>query len=227
LHFYKKNDYFKKTKNMKNFKNVALGLALSAIGFTANAQKNFTEGVANYAVNANGQQQDAKIYFKGDSSAYQFQAGPADIKLISDDKAGFMVVLVDVPVASIKKAAVYTPADIEQAKDKEPSFTLTPTTETQTIGGYQCKKVLAKDSKSGTTVDVWVTNDISAPTNSLTKFFTGLNGFPVKFSTLVRGQKADVMLKSIAAEKVKPGTFAIPADFDKITVEELMSMGGR
>lgn len=211
---------------MNNLKKVALALVLTTAGFAAQAQKNIAEGVANYTVNAGGQQQDAKVYFKGDSSSYQFQAGPADVKLISDEKAGFMVVLVDVPVASIKKAAVYTPADIEQMKDKEPSFTVTPTTETQTIAGYQCKKYLAKDSKSGTTVDVWATNDVSAPNNNLTRYFTGLQGFPVKFSTLVRGQKADVMLKSIAAEKVKAGTFAIPADFDKITVEELMAMSG-
>ncbi len=211
---------------MNNLKKMALALVLTTAGFAAQAQKNITEGVANYTVNAGGQQQDAKVYFKGDSSSYQFQAGPADIKLISDEKAGFMVVLVDVPVASIKKAAVYTPADIEQMKDKEPSFTVTPTTETQTIDGYQCKKYLAKDSKSGTTVDVWATTDISAPNNNLTRYFTGLQGFPVKFSTLVRGQKADVMLKSIAAEKVKAGTFAIPADFEKITVEDLMAMSG-
>lgn len=211
---------------MNNFKKAALSLTLVAAGFAAQAQKIIAEGVANYTVNASGQVQEAKIYFKGDSSSYQFQAGPADIKLISDEKAGFMVVLVDVPVASIKKAAVYTPADIEQMKDKEPSFTVTPTAEKQVISGYNCTKSLAKDSKSGTTVEVWATDDIGAPNNSLTKYFVGLKGFPVKFSTLVRGQKADVLLKSIAAETVKPGTFAIPKDFDRISVEDLMAMSG-
>ncbi|MGI4751373.1 MAG: DUF4412 domain-containing protein [Janthinobacterium lividum] len=211
---------------MNNLKKVALAVAFITAGFAAHAQKSITEGVANYTVNASGQVQEAKVYFKGDSSTYQFQAGPADVKLISDEKAGFMVVLVDVPVASIKKAAVYTPADIEQMKDKEPSFTVTPTTETQTIAGYQCKKYTAKDSKTGTTVDVWATNDITAPNNNLSKYFVGLTGFPVKFSTLVRGQKADVLLKSIAAEKVKAGTFAIPKDFDRISVEDLMAMSG-
>ena len=212
---------------MNNFKKAALSLAFIAAGFAAQAQKSFTEGVANYTVNVSGQVQEAKVYFKGDSSSYQFQAGPADIKLISDDKAGFMVVLVDVPVASIKKAAVYTPADIEQMKDKEPSFTaITPTTETQTISGYQCTKYTAKDSKTGTTVDIWATTDITAPSNNLNKYFADVKGFPIKFSTLVRGQKADVLLKSIVAEKVKEGTFAIPKDFDRISVEELMAMGG-
>ncbi|RYY06496.1 MAG: hypothetical protein EOP43_06185, partial [Sphingobacteriaceae bacterium] len=81
---------------MNNFKKAALGLALSTIGFAANAQKNITEGLITYNVKAQGQQMEAKTYFKGDSSSYQFQQGPADIKILSNDKAGFMVVLVDV-----------------------------------------------------------------------------------------------------------------------------------
>lgn len=213
-------------KNMNNFKKAALGLALSTIGFAANAQKNITEGLITYNVSTNGQQMEAKNYFKGDSSSYQFQQGPADIKILSDDKVGFWAIVVDVPVASIKKAAIATPADLEQMKDREPSFTSTPTTETQTIAGYKCKKVQVKDSKTGSNYDVWVTNDVSVPSNNLTKYYNKLGGVPVKFSLSQRGQTMDVTIKSISAEKVKAGTFAIPADFDKITLTELMSMGG-
>lgn len=211
---------------MSNLKNVALALALTAIGFTANAQKNITEGVINYDVSANGQQGEAKNFFKGDSSSYQSQQGAASINILSNVKGNYMVILVDVPVASIKKAAVLTPADMEQMKDQEPNFTFTPTTETQTIAGYSCKKVQAKDSKSGSNFDIWITNDITVPTNNLTKYFGSLGGFPVKFTTLQRGQPVQVTLKSIVAEKVKPGTFTVPKDFDKITFQELMSMGG-
>ncbi|RYE28066.1 MAG: DUF4412 domain-containing protein, partial [Sphingobacteriaceae bacterium] len=186
----------------------------------------FTEGVIVYNVTANGQSNEAKDYFKGDSSAYQFQQGPANIKLLSNDKANYMAFLVDVPVASIKKAAVLTPADMEQMKGMEPTFTSTPTTETQTIAGYKCKKVTAKDAKSGKTYDVWVTSDVTAPTNNLTKYYANFGGMPVKFSISQMGQQVDVVLKSISAEKVKPGTFAVPTDFEKITFQELMSMGG-
>ncbi|RYE33183.1 MAG: DUF4412 domain-containing protein [Sphingobacteriaceae bacterium] len=211
---------------MNNFKKATLSLALVAAGFAAQAQKSFTEGVIVYSVTTNGQQNEAKNYFKGDSSAYVLQQGPADIKIISNDKADYRAILVDVPVASIKKAAVLTPADMEQMKTMEPTFTSTPTTETQTIAGYKCTKVTAKDAKSGKTYDVWVTNDITAPTNSLTKYYANFGGMPVKFSISQMGQQVDVVLKSITAEKVKPGTFAVPADFDKITMQDLMSMRG-
>jgi hypothetical protein len=212
---------------MNTIKKAALGLALTTFGFTANAQKTFTEGVVNYTINANGQQMDAKNFFKGDSSSYQMQQGPATISILSNIKTNSMVIMVDVPVASMKKAAVLTPADIEQMKDQEPTFTFTPTTETQTIAGYNCKKVQAKDSKSGSNFDVWITNDVTAPANNLTRYFTGLGGFPVKFTTIQRGQPVQVTLKSITEEKVKPGTFAIPAGYDKITMADLQSLGGR
>lgn len=211
---------------MNSIKKAAMALALTTIGYAAQAQKVFTEGVVNYDVSTNGQQSEAKNFFRGDSSSYQMQQGPASINILSNVKANYMVILVDVPVASIKKAAVLTPADIEQMKDQEPNFTFTPTTETQTISGYSCKKVQAKDSKSGSNFDVWITNDITVPTNNMTKYFSSLGGFPVKFTTIQRGTPVQITLKSIVQEKVKPGTFGIPADFDRITLDDLKAMSG-
>lgn len=211
---------------MNNFKKAAFGLALTTISFAANAQKNISEGLITYNVTAKGQQTEAKTYFKGDSSSYQIQQGPADIKILSNDKTGFMVVLVDVPIASMKKAAVASPAEIEQMKDMEPKFTATQTTETQTIAGYKCTKVQMKDSKSGSNFDVWITKDVTAPGNNLSKYFSSLGGLPVKFTTMQMGQPLEVTLKSITAEKVKPGTFAIPADFDRITMDDLKALSG-
>lgn len=212
--------------NMNNLKNSLLALAFTAIGFTASAQKTYTEGVIEYTNSVNGQSTEAKTFFKGDSSSYQTQMGPASINILSDLKTNYMVFLVDVPVASMKKAAVLTPADMEQMKDMEPNFTFTPTSETQMISGYNCKKVMAKDSKSGSTFDAWVTNDIIVPANNSTKYFANAGGFPIKFTMMQRGQPVQVTLKSIVQEKVKPGIFAIPKDYDRITFQDLMSMGG-
>ncbi|MGI4021022.1 MAG: DUF4412 domain-containing protein [Janthinobacterium lividum] len=211
---------------MNNFKKAAFGLALTTIGFAANAQKTISEGLITYNVSTNGQQQETKNYFKGDSSSYQLQQGPAAIKILTNDKADYLAFIIDVPVASMKKAAVATPADMEQMKDQEPKFTSTQTTETQTIAGFKCKKVQVKDSKSGSSFDVWVTNDVSAPTNSLTKYFANFGGFPVKFTTIQMGKPLEVTVKSISAEKVKAGTFSIPAGFDRITFEDLKALGG-
>ena len=208
------------------FLQVALGVALSATAFTASAQKKYTEGVATYSVSTQGQNIEAKTFFKGDSSAYSFTQGPATIKIIGTANASYLAVLVDVPIASIKKAGIATPAELEDAKSKEPKFTFTPTNETKQISGFNCKKVLVKDAKDNGNYTAWVTTDIAAPSNTLSRYFAGAGGFPVQFTTVQMGQPTEVTLKSIADQPVPKGTFSVPADFDKISLEELRSMSG-
>lgn len=207
-------------------KAVLMALILTGAGLGASAQKKISEGTITYTISANGQNQDAICSFKGDSAAVAVQNGPASIKTLMNDKTDYFAILVDVPVAQKKFAAVATPADLEKFKDMEPQITATATTETQTIAGYKCTKMNAKDAKSGKTFDVWVTKDIDVPVNSVNKYVSKLGGVPVKFSTVQMGQVAQVEMKSLKEEKVKAGAFGVPADFEKITFEQLMSMGG-
>jgi len=210
--------------NIKFFK-LALGIAFTAIAVNASAQKTYTEGTADFSLKTQAGEAESKVSFRGDSSVAVTQQGPALIKLIAN-KDNYFAVLVDVPMASIKKAAVLTPDELDQAMAAAPKFTFTPTTETKQINGFNCKKVIAKDAKSGTNYDTWVTTDISAPLNSVTKLFADAGGFPVQFTTLQQGHAVDVTLKSITAEKVPAGTFGIPAGFDRISLDDLKAMGG-
>ncbi|MFD2871502.1 hypothetical protein ACFS5N_03410 [Mucilaginibacter ximonensis] len=205
----------------------ALGLAFSALAFTANAQKTYTSGVANYTIKSPAGDVDSKIYFTADSSASVTQQGPANIKVLTNSKSTFVAILVDVPVASMKKAAVLTPDEIEQGLAAAPKFVFTPSTETKVINGYNCKKVDVKDSKSGSSYTAWVTKDITLPTNLLTKYFADAGGVPVQFTTVQMGQAVDVTLKSVTDEKAPAGTFAIPGDFEKISLDDLKAMGGK
>lgn len=209
------------------FLKIALGLAFTAVAFTASAQKNYTQGVVTYGLSIGGNNVESKVYFTADSSAAVQQTGPATIKVLSNSKATYMAIIVDVPVASIKKAAVLTPDEIDQAMAAAPKFTFTPGTETKQISGFNCKKVTVKDTKSGSTYTAWVTTDITAPLNSLTKYFGDAGGVPVQFTTVQQGQAVDVTLKSISDQKAPAGTFGIPAGFDKISLDELKSLGGR
>ncbi|RVU01050.1 DUF4412 domain-containing protein [Mucilaginibacter limnophilus] len=204
----------------------AFCLAFSAFALTASAQKTYTEGVITYSVNSPQGEIEAKTYFRGDSSLYSAQQGPADIKIITTKAGNYLAVLVDVPVANMRKAAIATPAEIEEGKAEQPKFTFTPTTETKEISGFKCKKVTVKDPKSGSNFDAWVTNDITVPPGMLTKLFEGAGGVPVQFTTVQMGAAINVTLKTIAADKVPAGTFGIPAGFDRMTLTELKSMGG-
>lgn len=203
-----------------------LGIALSATAMSASAQKSYTDGIVTYKTSMRGQDVEIKNYFSVDSSASTFAAGPATIKLLSDAKHDFFAVLVDVPVASIKKAAIATPAEIEQQMATIPTFTFTPGTETKQIAGFNCKKVVATDTKSNKTYDLWITNDITVPTTAIPFYYAQAGGFPVQYTAFQQGQSTEITVSTVTEGKAPAGTFGITKDYDKITLEELNSMGG-
>jgi hypothetical protein len=204
----------------------ALGIALTATAISASAQKVYKEGIMVVTTSMQGQTVELKNYFRADSAAATFSAGPANIKVLTDAKHSYMAILVDVAVASIKKAAIYSPAEIEEEMSKMPVLTFTPGTETKVISGFNCKKVVAKDSKSGKTFDVWITNDVSAPSTAVQSYYANVGGFPVQYTTFREGQSTEVTVKSLTDQKVPAGTFAIPSDFDKITLDDLKALSG-
>jgi len=208
------------------FLSVALGVVLSATAITASAQKSYTEGVVSYTATAAGQTVDSQLYFKGDSSSTSGKRGPASIKTIMANGGDYLAILVDVPIANIKKAAIGTPAELESFKDSEPQFTFTPGTETKVINGFNCKKVAVKDAKSGQSYEAWVTNDVTIPVTLITKYFAAAGGFPVQFTTLQMGQPLSITVKSVTGDKVPAGAFTIPAGYDKITITDLSALGG-
>jgi hypothetical protein len=212
--------------NILSIKGAALGIALTATVCAASAQKKFTEGAFTYTVSAGGTSMDNTVIFKGDSSASTTQRGPATIKTIGTRTGDYLAVLVDVPVASIKKAGIATPGELEEGKDKEPSFTFTPTADTKKIGDLNCKKYIAKDTKSGSSYDLWTTTDITAPANILTRQVSGVTGVPVEFTAILMGNAASMVLKSTSDAKVPAGSFTVGKDYDKITLTELAAMAG-
>ena len=208
------------------FLSVALGIALSATVMSASAQKAYTEGVVTYKTSMRGQDVEVKDYFRADSNAIAFSAGPATIKLLSDANHKSFAVLVDVPVASIKKAAIYTPDEVDQAMSAMPTFTFAPSTETKQISGFNCKKVVATDSKDKKTYDVWVTNDISVPATAITPYYKDAGGFPVQYTAFQQGQSTLITVSSVSDQKASAGTFGIAPDSDKISKDDLAAVSG-
>jgi len=208
------------------FLGAAFGIALSAVTLSASAQKTYTQGVVTYKTNMRGQDVEIKEYFTADSTASTFSAGPATIKLLTDANHKSFAVLVDVPVASIKKAAIYTPDEVEQAMSTFPTFTFAPGAETKTISGFNCKKVVATDTKDKKTYDIWVTNDITVPASAVPIYYKAIGGFPVQYTAFQQGQSTEITVSSVTDQKAPAGTFGIPADFDKISKDDLAAMSG-
>jgi hypothetical protein len=210
--------------NMKLLSAVA-GIALSATVMSANAQKAYTSGMYSYSTQVQGQQADVKTYFTPDSSASLITAGPANVKVLMNAKHDYLAVVLDIEVANMKKAGIATPSELEEGMAALPTFTYTPTTETKTISGFNCKKVVAKNTKSGKTYDVWITNDISVPPTAMPYYYSSIGGFPIQYTSFQQGQEIDITISSVSDAKAPAGTFSIPKDFERGTMADLRPGG--
>jgi hypothetical protein len=206
--------------NIKLF-NVALGIALTATTLSASAQKNYTQGVVSFTTEMRGQPAEVKEYFTADSTAALITMGPANVKILSNAKHDFFAVVLDVPVASIKKAGIATPSEIEDGMSQMPNFTFTPGTETKQISGFNCKKVVAKEAKSGKTYDIWITNDFTVPETALPVYYAKIGGFPVQYTSFQQGQETSITITSIADTKAPAGTFSIGKDYTRGSMADL------
>ena len=211
------------------FLSVAAGIALSATVLSANAQKSYTEGLVTLKTSAGGQDIELKEYFRSDSVATIFSAGPANIKLLADANYKFFAVVADVPGTTIKKAAIYTQAEIDQVLSIFPTFTFAPSTETKQISGFNCKKVVATDTKTQKTYDIWITNDISLPADVIDKYYASIGGVPIKYTSFQTGPDgalsiAEYTISGVSDQKAPAGTFGIAPDFDKISKDQLDAM---
>ena len=206
--------------------NIALGIVLAASTFSASAQKNYTSGVISYSTEMRGQPADVKEYFTADSSASVITVVPAVVKILMNAKHDYLAVaLDDVPVASIKKAGIATPAEMEEGAAQYPSFTYAPTTETKQISGFNCKKVVATDSKSKKTYDVWITNDFTVPPTAIPFYYNAIGGFPVQYTAFQQGQEASITISGISDAAAPAGTFGISKDYERGTLADLNAGG--
>jgi hypothetical protein len=213
------------------FLSAALGIALSATQMSASAQKSYTEGVLTLKTSGNGQDVEVKQYFRTDSTAATFAAGPVNIKLLADANYKFYAVLASVPGANIKKAAIYTPAEIEQIVSTFPAFTFAPSSETKQIAGFNCKKVVATDTKTQKTYDIWITNDIALPAAVIDKYYASVGGVPIQYPSFQQGPDGALVINEytitgVSDQKAPAGTFGIAPDYDKITKDQLYAMSG-
>jgi len=203
----------------------AFGMALTTFAIHANAQKTINEGVAEYSTQIQGQPADVKEYFKSDSTAIIITFGAGNVKILTTAKHDYMAVVLDIPVAQLKKAGIATPAEIEEAMNTMPQFTFTPTAETKTISGFNCKKVVAT-SKDGKKYDVWITNDVVVPPTAVPYYYQSIGGVPIQFTGFQKGgdgstQEVDITIKSITDAKAPAGTYAIASDFEKVGLSDL------
>jgi hypothetical protein len=208
------------------FLTAVLGVALSAVTISANAQKTIDQGYSSFTTEIQGQPADVKDYFKSDSSAMVITFGAGTVKILMTAKRDYLAVVLDIPVAQLKKAGIATPAELEDGAASLPTFTFTPAADTKVISGFNCKKVVAKDTKTGKSYDVWVTNDVVVPETGVPIYYKGIGGVPIKFTGFQKGgdgsmQEQDITITGITAGPAPAGTYAIASDIEKVGMADL------
>jgi hypothetical protein len=107
----------------------------------------------------------------------------------------------------------------DDSKTQATNFTITNTGEKQTIVGYNCTKYEATEEGKNTKIIIWTTQDftISKPTNlaSLTGniFLEGVEGFPLKVTTIQNETTMLVEVADLRKEPVDPSSFEIPTGY--------------
>jgi hypothetical protein len=213
---------------------------LCATCIAANAQKKLTEGTITYGLQYNlpaDKQamaamlpQEYKVNFKGDLSKFMMDMGMFSTLIIYNNLSKETLTLTEVPIQS-KKIAVRMNKEqtlkMAEMQGGNKDFEVTATTEKKVIAGYNCTKYVCKDKDSGALINVWATNDVETPANTLTAMFKGINGTPLQFSTSSHGMKMEVTVKSIIEEKVGDINMDIPKEYEIMSFDDLMKqMGG-
>ncbi len=219
---------------------IALTVLLCATGLAANAQKKITQGTITYALVYNlpaDKQamvamlpQEYKMSFKDDLSQFKMDMGMFSTLITYNNKNKETLSLTEVPIQSKKIAVKMNKEQTEKMAEMQggnKDFEITTTTEKKLIGNYNCTKYVCKDKVSGTVSEVWATQDIAIPANTLTTMFKGITGVPIQFNTDARGLKAKITVKSIVEENVGEINMNIPKEYEIMSFDDLVKqMGG-
>jgi GLPGLI family protein len=218
-------------------KNILLISALALSTVCGYAQKKIFEGKITYQVEwqptpemqqlASMFPSELTVYFKGDSSATLSKSNFSNSSTIVNAKTEYQRLLLDIPMNGKKYSIIFTPDDLGMMKEYGPDFSLTPASETKTIGEYSAKKYTITEKKSGKSSDAWFTSELSIIPNSLTQFFDKSAGFPLEFASFQSGVGLKASVKEVKEGPVPAATFIGSKDYEEITFAQLMSMIGR
>lgn len=219
-------------------KKLVFCLALLLTASVTFAQKKIAEGTVSYEIEWQLPEQlqpysamfpkEVKVFFKGDSASWKNENQMSTTTTITNARAEFTRLLLDIPMMGKKYVVTFTPADVENMKDKMPEYSITPGTESKTVAGLKVVKHSITEKKSNTTSEAWFTKDVEVAQNSFTQFFDTKYGFPVEFNSFINGVGIKAKVKEVKAEPIPAGVFSTGADYEVMSVEQLMQMqGGR
>lgn len=166
---------------------------------------------------------EAVVYFKGDSSVTIQQTGDESTTIIMHGPTNYMQVL----LASAKKhyAINYSKQDQDDERANMPVFTAKKGSTTKAIAGYEAQQYTLTDKMTADSHEAWFSSAVQLPKNALGLVFDAALGTPFSFSTNQNGMITHTAIKSVDLKTDVPaGVFSAPANYEKLTPQQLKDM---
>ncbi len=158
-------------------------------------------------------------YFSGDKMAIQQDMMFGSQSVVVDNATNTGFVLMDMMG---QKTAIKV--DTTKGEEETAAPTVTKTSETNKIAGYNCTKYLVKNEGMDD-MEAWVTTELKAKMGAKSPFGT-VDGFPLEYVTFQDGVKTRFTVTSVSEKTIESTKFEIPEDYTIMTEEEMNSMGG-
>ncbi|MES2278441.1 MAG: hypothetical protein V4592_20590 [Bacteroidota bacterium] len=162
------------------------------------------------------------IYFKGDSVVSIHGTDAESTTMITHKPTDYLLCLLK---SGFKRYQVlYTKEDQAHELPDMSKYEFIKGPATKKIANYNAQQYIVKDKFSGDTTSAWFTHDIAVPPSFLTTMFKPELGVPLLFSISQNGMVTKTTLKEIRFEPVPAGVFSAPADYKKLTPQQLNEM---
>jgi len=183
-----------------------------------NAQKIISEGTLVYSISIQTGSNEPKmadmldgatttIHIKGSHSRSELVSGLGSEVAIYDSKKGSGVILKD--YSGQKLMITLTKDDWNKKNSKYEGITFETTNETLTIGGYKCKKAIAR-LRDGSSFVVYYTPDLEVADKDYDSQFKNLPGLALQYEWQSGKMKFKYTLSKINFETVPTSKFDIP-----------------
>ena len=174
---------------------------------------------------------ESVAYFKKNKSRMEMNMmmGMRNVT-ISDGNAKSSVTLMDIMG---QKYVIENKEVTPDQKRIEQDSKVTVTKEKKKIAGYLCTKAVVEmpitaDSKEVTKMEMWFTKDLSFNHDFVSGPMNKIDGSVLEFDIKQSGMNMKLTAKEIVKQAVSDEQFIVPAEYKKMTPEELKkALGGR
>ena len=222
----------------KLFSTLAI-VALSVVSLNAQIK----EGTITYAMTLEGLppeqaamigDMENKVTFKNANSLQEMSSMMFTNQTLSNDKGVVMLIEQMGNKIAVKQTKEEMEKDEAKQKDKPTDPKMEYTSETKTIAGYECKKVIVtivgKDKKEEK-IDIWYSDKFEnynkEGKGQGMSFMKGLKGMPFEFAGGQGGMKFKMVAKEVSIEPVADSKFELSTEgYKMITMDEFKAMRG-